>query len=139
MKKKEWLVKNGHLPKGSENVRGRLSAAHVALIEAAVANGEHIEGYQVSKPTASVDKPAVVAVKPSSGTTIADIGEPTFPENQWRAFVGGNEIGMRTVCDNCHCSIVYCRDNSPAVMYNGDRALVTLKPRNDPNWRPRWW
>ena len=37
MKKKEWLVKHGHLPAGSENKRGRISAEHVALLEEAVA------------------------------------------------------------------------------------------------------
>lgn len=141
MKKKEWLVKNGYLPKGSENVRGRLSGEHVALIEAAVAGGEHIEGFSVvSKPTAATDKPTTVE-RVKHADTIADTPEETVPEQFNIAMVGDKVIGNRTVCDVCKRSLNFHICQSPRVMDNGVSSVVSFKPRpNAENYRPnRWW
>ncbi len=133
-------MKNGHLPTGSENARGRLSRANIELIEAAVAGGARIEGYGTVTTLSSA--PAKVE-RVAATTAIADIGEPTRPEKYFRAFVGTQEIGTRTVCANewCRSSLTYCKCDSPQVWVDTDvRAVVTFKPRSNPEtFRNRWW
>lgn len=149
MRPKEWLVKNGHLPPGSENARGRISADNIARIHEAVAAGVRIDGYSVAG-SASTPEPKVERVSTTSGNEVADIGDPTRPELQTReggvylteAFAGNHSIGMRTVCNNCRRSLTYCPCESPLVWVDTDTSsVVTFKSRKVPdNYRVnRWW
>lgn len=139
MRPKEWLVKNGHLPAGSENARGRISAANIELLKAAVAGGVSIEGYSVSVPKSSNSTPKVERVAVSSGVT--ENPEETVPERYNVAMVGDTVIGNRTVCNVCHRSLNFHICESPTVMYNGAPSVVRFKSRKDPeSYRPnRWW
>lgn len=139
MRPKEWLVKNGHLPAGSENARGRISASNIELIKAAVAEGVSIEGYSVSKPMASTDKPVTVS-RTAETTGVIENPEETVPERYNIAMVGNEVIGNRTVCDVCRRSLNYHICSSPRVMYNGVQSVVTFKPRPNPEkFQNRWW
>lgn len=127
MKPKVALVKDGFLPPGSENVRGRLSGKAIERCEALAAQGWDIDGYQVSK-TSNSTAPVVLKVKTDSNT-IADVPEPTRFESDWTAWVGKQPIGMRTVCNNCRCSLTYCPCESPRVWLDHEtQGVVYFKP-----------
>ena len=145
MKAKQWLKANG-FPDISLG-KGRLSNEQRAAVEAAVARGVRIDGYSVAQSTSTA--PKVERVAPVVNT-VADIGEPTFPEVFTEggqkyarvAYAGDTKIGMRHVCDNCRCSITYCRDGSPKVMVDGDTPIVvSFKTKKVPaDYRPnKWW
>jgi hypothetical protein len=141
MRPKEWLVSKGHLPAGSENARGRISRDNIALIEAAVAGGAHIEGYSVSKPTSSVEKPVITKVKPGGDAPIGETPQETVPEQYNIAMVGTTDVGNRAVCDTCHRSLNFHICDRPRVMYNGVSSVVVFKSRPNPEaYRPnKWW
>ena len=133
MKPKEWLHKNGHI----ETIgRGRLSAAHIALINEAVANGVQIEGYSVVTPTKeSTGAPEVkrTAVDPNR---VVDVPDVARDERTTMAFYRNDgkvvEIGMRTVDNVCGNSLTYCRCESPRVWVDYDQqVVVNFKPRTN--------
>ena len=140
MRPKEWLVKNGHLPEGSENARGRLSRENIARIEAAVAAGANIEGYSRQGVASTVEPPKVTKTTVAA-EGIGETPQETVPEKYNVAYVGNQVIGNRTVCDNCHRSLNFHICGSPKVMYNGVPSVVEFKSRPNPEaYRPnRWW
>jgi hypothetical protein len=145
MRPKEWLVKNGHLPAGSENARGRISRENIALIQEAVAKGASIDGYLRTAVASEVQPAVVERVTPASGGNSGVDGETpqeTVPEKYNRAFVGDHEVGMRTVCDVCRRSLNFHLCDSPKVMDNGVSSVVVFKARKNPeSYRPneRWY
>lgn len=133
MKPKVALVKDGFLPPGSENKRGRLSGAAIERCKELAASGWAIEGYVSSKSDNTA--PVVEKVKAQApGKEIADIGNPLRDESYWEAYANDTEgvksIGMRTVCNVCGTSLTYCPCKSPRVWLDYDReAVVNFKPR----------
>jgi hypothetical protein len=132
IKPKQWLADNGHIDKADINKRGRMSAAHKALIMEAVANGADIEGYAVSKPAVSTVKPTVERVK-DTGNVVADIPDMVRDPRDWEAFDDTGKpfaIGIKGVCENCRCSLTYCRCAFPVLRVDYDRvSVVTFKPK----------
>lgn len=137
IKPKAALVKSGFLPPGSENKRGRMSAAAIAECERLVTEeGYQIEGFAIaSQPTGSTAPREVERVKPENGVkAIADIGEPLRSEKDWTAYANINgkvvPIGMRTVDNTCGNSLTYCPCRSPRVNHldSTDSVLVNFKP-----------
>lgn len=130
MKPKSALVKDGFLPPGSENKRGRLSLDAINRLKELAASGWDIDGYS----KATVSSPETVKSKaPVDSARIPDVPDESRPENDWSAFVGTNEIGMRTVCNVCGSSLTYCRCSQPRVWLDFDReAVVYFKPRTHP-------
>lgn len=130
MKPKDWLHKNGHI----ETIgRGRMSAAHIALINEAVANGEQIEGYSIvsdkgiAKATGETAAPTVERTKVDPNR-IPDVPDVARDERTTMAyhFVDGKrvEIGMRTVDNVCGSSLTYCHCENPVVWVDFDRSVV---------------
>lgn len=142
MKPKEALVKDGFLPPGSENVRGRLSGAAIERCKELAAQGWNIEGYQSKAGESGVA--TVEKVKVATGSKeIADIGHPIHDEYEWEAYGndGGvvKDIGMRTVCLNCNSSLTYCPCKTPRVWLDFDRTvLVNFRLRRTPLSNKRW-
>lgn len=129
MKPKVALVKDGFLPAGSENVRGRLSREALVRLDELSKQGWDIDGYGNS----IVEK---ATRKDKSETTVLEFGDlppETRPESEWQARSGNVEIGMRTVCNNCHASLTYCHCEMPKVWLDFDReGVVSFKPRTTP-------
>lgn len=137
MKPKVALVKDGFLPAGSENKRGRLSGAAIERLKELASQGWAIDGYTVTKPTAATEKPAVekVTVDPNR---IADVPDESRPEDEWQAFTTAGEVSMRTVCNICHSSLTYCHDTLPRVWVDFEtEGVVSFKPRTEPIKRKR--
>lgn len=123
MKPKVALVKDGFLPPGSENKRGRLSRAAIERLEQLAASGVKIDGYNVSQ-TSDPDVPMVE--KTRDPNAIAELPPELHPESEYRAFTGTVERGMRTVC-NCHtASLIYCPSESPRIWVDFDREGVVV-------------
>ncbi len=138
MKPKVALVKDGFLPAGSENKRGRLSGAAIARLKELAATGVKIEGYTVSQSSDSSEPVKVekVAVDPNR---IADVPEETRPETSWQAFTSESEVGMRTVCNGCKNSLTYCHCQFPKVWIDHTReGVVHFKPRTVAVNPKRW-
>ena len=120
MKPKVALVKDGFLPAGAENQRGRLSAAAIARCQELVSKGWDIDGFVTTKAvvTGITDDPAlplkVERVK-SDPNAVVDIPEPTRDEKSLTAHSTNGKVGMRTVCNNCRRSLTYCLCESPKV------------------------
>lgn len=114
MKPKEALVKDGFLPAGSENKRGRISVAGIERCKELASQGWSIEGYTVSQSSDSTAPVEVVKVK-SDPNAVVDIPQPTRDLNAMTAHVGDQKIGMKTVCNNCRRSLTYCPCESPKV------------------------
>jgi len=146
IKPKVALVKDGFLPAGSENKRGRLSAAAIERCKVLAApveqggKGWQIEGYEAVKSSTPDAPPVVNKVKVSTGATeIADIGEPFRHEEAWEAFTSEGPVGMRTVCNTCHSSLTYCPCQRPVVNIDHMRTgVVSFKPRTTPLPAKRW-
>lgn len=142
MKPKVALVKDGFLPPGSENKRGRISLAAIERCKELAAQGWKIEGYEVSQSALSA--PVVEKVKVLTGEkVIADIGNPSRDENQWEAYANVNgklvSIGMRAVDNVCGNSLTYCFCRTPMVWVDGDsRVMVNFKPRTVPRKGTPW-
>jgi len=127
MKPKAALVKDGFLPPGSENVRGRLSGAAISRCEELAAKGWKIDGFMASSQTKTV-----VRVPKPDPERVFDIPDETRNESYWRAFAGDGEIGMRTVCLRCNSSLTYCPCPSPVVWLDFQtQGTVTFKPRKE--------
>ena len=130
MKPKEWLKKHGHIDTIG---RGRLSAAHIALIKDAVSNGAVIEGYAVSgKPSDdSADEKTVsrVSVDPNR---IADVPDPLRNKNEWTLIRSDTKkpihaVGMCNVCQGCGNSFTYCPCSVPTFLDNTGVVPVEFK------------
>lgn len=131
MKPKVALVKDGFLPAGSENVRGRLSGAAIERCKQLAAQGWDIEGYSVSKSTDSTTAPVVEKVK-AIDAGIVEIPNEYRAEANWTAHTTEGEIGMRTVCNVCGASLNYCGCLHPKVWVDFDReGVVYFKPRTN--------
>lgn len=130
MKPKEWLKANGHI---KEVGRGRMSVAHIALINEAVANGVEIEGYSRPKATAQSapkDKPA-----PKESTGIADVPDALRDARDFKVVSAetGKEIpmvGPVTVCNGCRSSLTYCPCPAPRVWLDHEREIVVKFKNN---------
>lgn len=138
MKPKAALVKDGFLPAGSELKRGRLSADAINRCKELASQGWQIDGYEVSS-TANTE-PVVNKVKVATGAKeIADIGEPFRHEDAWTAHSTMGEVGMRTVCNNCRCSLTYCPCPHPVVNLDHETVgVVVFKSRTVPLPAKRW-
>jgi hypothetical protein len=135
MKPKHALVKDGFLPAGSENKKGRLSGAAIERCKELASTGWEIEGYSVSDTPDSSGAAVVEKVKVVTGEkTIADIGNPARDESMWEAYANVNgkivPVGMRTVDNSCGNSLTYCFCRTPVVNVDYDAvAVVNFKPR----------
>lgn len=132
MKPKEWLKQNGHIDTIG---RGRLSAAHIALITEAVAKGAKIEGYSVSSAKASDEsadaKPAVERVKVEANRLL-DVPDALRSDADWTLVRKSDgkpihAVGMRNVCEGCGSSFTYCPCPSPAFLDNTGRVPVEFR------------
>ena len=136
MKPKAALVKDGFLPAGSENKRGRMSAAGIARCEELVSQGWKIEGFAAasSKPSdESADaKPAVTRVK-TDPNRLVDVPDMRRDERDWSAHVTvdgkSQEIGFRTVDNSCGSSLGWCYCPESRVWLNNVERVVTFKAR----------
>jgi hypothetical protein len=137
---KEWLHANGHIE--NPNQRGRLSAEHKALIEAAVRQGVKIDGYAVSAKPAEGAEVAVEKVSVDANR-IYDIPDETRPETSWTAhvYIGGDKhaVGMRTVCELCSNSLTYCHCRGPVVSVGNETYLVMFAARPAGDRINKWW
>lgn len=135
MKPKEWLHQNGHIDKVG---RGRMSAHHKSLIEAALVADPtlRIEGFSVSAKSADASadaKPTVERVRVDTNR-IADVPDMRRDERDWSAHViedgKTSEIGFRTVCNGCGNSLGWCYEETSRVWVAHNReAVVNFKPR----------
>lgn len=142
MKPKVALVKAGFLPPGSENKRGRLSAAAIDQLKKLAAQGWDIEGYSVTK-SADTSKPVTVEKVSVDPNRIPDVPDEARSEELWEAvrFEDGKPVtvGMRTVCNGCTSSLTYCRCEHPRVWVDHKaEAVVRFKPRSKPLPKVRW-
>lgn len=128
MKPKEALVKDGFLPKGSENKRGRLAAPAIERLKTLAGQGWDIEGYSVSKPVN--EGPVEVKKVASDSSRVLDVPDEIRNENEWTATVEGKRIGMREVCRRCSNSFTYCWCEKPLYFVDIDRlGVVVFKPK----------
>jgi hypothetical protein len=136
MKPKEWLYKQGHIAKIG---RGRMSAEHKSLIEAALLADPslRIEGFSVSagKPAdeSVAAKPTVERVK-TDANRLLDVPDMRRDERDWSARVSvdgkTSEIGFRTVCNGCGNSLGWCYEGTSRVWVDTNReATVEFIPR----------
>lgn len=133
MKPKVALVKDGFLPAGSENKRGRLSTAAIDRLKTLAAQGWTIDGYSVSKSD-NTDEPVKVSKVSVDPNRIADVPDESRSENDWTAFVNhagkAVEVGMREVCNACGNSFTYCRCEKPLFWVDYQtQGVVNFKPR----------
>lgn len=128
MKPKVALVKDGFLPAGSENKRGRLSADAIERCKVLVSQGWDIEGYSVSRESSGVTSAEVAKVARVDSSSVSEIPNPTRDESAMTAWVGTKHIGMRTVCNNCRRSLTYCLCPSPKVWVDhNDEGVVHFR------------
>lgn len=138
MKPKVALVKDGFLPAGSENKRGRLSLDAINRLKELAAKGWPIEGYSVTKPTAD-SEPVKVEKVSVDANRVFDVPEESRPEKDWQGFTPDGEVGMRTVCNTCKCSLSYCPCPMPRVWIDSEtEAVVVFKPRTSPLPKKMW-
>jgi hypothetical protein len=129
MKPKEALVKDGFLPPGSENIRGRMSKDAIARCEQLASQGWQIDGFQVKKSSDTAAPVEVERVKVDP-TSIPDVPDQTRPEQSWTAHTSEGEVGMRTVCNVCRNSLTYCFCPVPKVWIDHQtEAAVYFKQR----------
>lgn len=130
MKPKDALVKDGFLPEGSQNKRGRLSGAAIDRCKELATQGWTIDGYTVSAGTASGEGEVQVTKTAVDPNRVADIPNPTRDETALAAFSGTVKVGMRTVCNNCRRSLTYCPCEQPRVWLDFDtEGVVYFKPK----------
>lgn len=128
MKPKVALVKDGFLPPGSENKRGRLSGDAIRRLEELAASGMKIDGYSVSSDSAA----EVTVEKTRDPNAIAELPPELHSETNYRAFTGTIERGMRTVCNGCHASLIYCPCPQPRIWVDYDReGVVVFRQRKE--------
>lgn len=139
MKPKHALVKDGFLPAGSENKRGRLSLDAINRLKELAGSGWDIDGYSVSKPTTSTGPVKVEKTKASDSSRVLDVPDEHRAEELWTAHTSEGEVGMRTVCNTCKCSLTYCWCPSPRVWIDHTQeGVVYFKPRTRPLANKRW-
>lgn len=124
MKPKVALVKDGFLPAGSENTRGRMSKAMIARCEYLVSEKNwDIDGFVKStvRPKSETEKsePEVKRVAVTNEKVIADLPPETHNENEYQPFVHvdgkAQKVGKRTVCTTCGNSLTHCWCGDPQV------------------------
>lgn len=125
MKPKVALVKDGFLPQGAENQRGRMSAAAIARCQELAQQGWQIDGFAVSK-SADTSKPDTVVRVKTDPNEVVDIPEPTRDEKSLTAHSTNGKVGMRTVCNNCRRSLTYCLCESPKVWLDHETEGVVV-------------
>lgn len=137
MKPKVALVKDGFLPAGSENKRGRLSGAAIERLKELAAAGQKIEGYSVSQ-SAPVDnsESTTVVTKEKAINTAGTVVEPFYRYgedgvNTHEAVTAdGRVFDLKQAC-RCGYSLVghICED--PAIltpkMIGHEKVTVRLK------------
>lgn len=144
MKPKVALVKDGFLPAGSENKRGRLSGEAKSRLAELASQGWQIEGYSdapvsPAKPTASTPKREPAA----ESTGVVDVPEPYRDENSVEAFYMDGDrampVGMRHVCNTCGSSLTHCPCPTPKIWHGSNvEFLVEFKSRTKPLSK-KWW
>lgn len=144
MKPKVALVKDGFLPAGSENVRGRLSLPAIERLKELAAIGWDIDGYTVKKSADANTAPVIEKATVSQGKVIPDVPADIRDENTWSAHIlidgKHKEIGMRTVCNGpCGSSLTNCWCEKSRV-WDGrnNEVVVEFKPRTSPLPNKRW-
>lgn len=143
MKPKNALVKDGFLPAGSENKRGRLSKAATERLKELAAKGWDIEGFSVTKSVTPDTAPTVTRV-PVEGKTLESIPDQRRDENDWQASALNRdgkrvEIDMRAVCHNCGSSFTYCYCPESTFTLDYDfPVVVRFTPRTTPLPTRRW-
>lgn len=123
MKPKEALVKDGFLPAGSENKRGRMSAAGITRCEELSAMGWQIDGFAVSKPSADTSKPVTVERVKVDVNRLVDVPDALRSDKDFTLVRKSDgkpihAVGMRNVCQGCASSFTYCPCPSPAFLDN---------------------
>lgn len=134
MKPKVALVKDGFLPPGSENTRGRMSKDAIARCEVLAAQGWKIDGFSVvASSSADTSKPVTVERVSVDPNRIADVPDMARDERDFTAWVTREgkpeKIGMREVCNVCRSSFTYCHCASPRFWLDHiHESVVTFKP-----------
>lgn len=125
MKPKIALVKDGFLPPGSENVRGRLSAAAIDRLKELASQGWNIDGYSVSKSEDSVTVERVA----SNPNEVAEPRPEIRSEKEWRVVTSRKHTGMRNCCATCGASYTHCPCPQPTAWVDyATREVVSFKP-----------
>lgn len=113
MKPKEYLVSQGVIAHAG---RGRLSAAHRALVQKAADNGVFIEGFSKTVNKVTVEKKSKTP-KPKIDKEILEIAPFRYDEKAYRAVADdGTVYGMREVCMRCGVSLVAHICDFPIVL-----------------------
>lgn len=135
MKPKVALVKDGFLPAGSENVRGRLSRQAIERCMELASQGWDIEGYAAKGSVAEGTREVTKAPVPVGEKVIHDIVYRFPLDTPAHAFHDGKKIvvSMREACGNCRVSLVCCSCGRPNVVRpDGSGSMpVTVKGYND--------
>ena len=138
MKPKIALVKDGFLPAGSENVRGRLSREAIERCKELAGTGWKIEGYTVSQSDTA--ETVITKSAPVDPNRVFDIPDEQRSEHEWEAFTSEGTVGMRTVCNTCGSSLTYCWCEKPRVwLDSATSGVVYFKTRKTPLKTNRWW
>ncbi len=129
MKPKHALVKDGFLPKGSENQRGRLSKAAIERCKVLVSEGWNIEGYSVSDTPAPVSVSAPAAPKVVKAEAPANVKQVLdfsviYERDAYKAVAANGVYGMAEVCNNCRVSLVQCHCGDPHIL-GGIKVKIT--------------
>lgn len=122
MKPKEALVKDGFLPPGSENKRGRLSGAGIARCEELAAMGWSIEGF-AAKASSDTSKPVTVERVKTDPNRLVDVPDALRSDKDWSLVRKSDmkpihAVGMRNVCQGCGSSFTYCPCSQPTFLDN---------------------
>lgn len=135
MKPKVALVKDGFLPAGSENVRGRLSGAAIQRCMELAAEGWDIEGYAAKGSVAEGNREVAKVAAPVGEKVIADIVYRFPLDTPATAEYDGHKVSvsMKEACGNCRVSLVCCSCGQPNVVRPDGRGsmAVTMKGYND--------
>jgi hypothetical protein len=127
MKPKQALVKDGFLPKGSENGRGRLSVKGAERCQYLVDHeGYTIDGFAKSsasgKPAVESAKPEIVRVK-TDPNRLVDVPDALRSDKDWTLVRKSDgkpihAVGMRNICEGCGSSFTYCPCRVPTFLDN---------------------
>lgn len=138
MKPKQALVKDGFLPKGSENKRGRMSGAAIERCQYLVDHeGYTIEGFAKSsasgKPALETAKPEIVRVK-TDANRMLDVPDALRSDKDWTLVRKDTRkpihaVGMRNVCQGCGSSFTYCPCSTPTFLDNTGVIAVEFRQK----------
>lgn len=129
MRKKEWLVKEGFLPAGSENARGRLSLDNQARIAAAIKEGVTFEDGNAKTPTAPIAAVAPKAKDKPAGNAIVEPAAAFWPEGtKVFGIVDGKQVwGDITAAEQrCGYSLRWCACQTREAMIGSKSMRVYL-------------